>query len=107
MISRTWHGAVPMLHKEGFKKYLDETGVKEAKEIKENRGIYVKVVDQEDYAHFFLCTVWESMEDVVQYAGSQPEIAITYPEDAQYGLISDPIVIHQEVQKAANPFNAE
>lgn len=104
MISRTWHGIVPLNMKEKFEIYLNETGVREALAINGNLGAYVKVIDQFEYAHFFLCTIWTSWMDIVQFAGSQPEIAVTYPEDEVYGLISDPIVIHQAVSTAENPF---
>ena len=104
MISRTWHGIVPLEHKQSFKDYLNKTGVSYAMAIQGNRGAYVKIVEQNEWAHFFLCTIWETMDSVVEYAGSNPEIAVTYPEDEQYGLISDPIVIHQEVSSSQNPF---
>ena len=107
MISRTWHGAVPIEMKAAFLKYEYETGVKDTKAIKGNRGAYLKVVEQGDYAHFFLCTKWDTMESVKAYAGDNPTIAVTYPEDDQYGLISDPIVLLQEVPDAQNPFTAE
>jgi hypothetical protein len=49
-------------------------------------------------------TKWDSMESIIAYAGSNPTIAVTYPEDKKYGLISDPIVIIQEVRDDRNPF---
>ena len=104
MISRTWHGLVPLNKKEAFNKYLNETGVNEAVSIPGNLGAYVHVEEQDQYAHFFLCTVWSSWEDIVKFAGKSPDIAVTYPEDSKYGLISDPIVIHQEVAADTNPF---
>lgn len=104
MMSRTWHGAVPEEHEAGFEEYLNLTGVKEAKEIRGNLGVYVEKVLQDGYCHFFLCTIWSSWEDILLYAGEKPHIAITYPNDRQYGLISDPIVAHQEVSSAQNPF---
>ncbi len=104
MISRTWHGLVPLEKKAEFEVYLSETGVKEATLIKGNHGAYVHIEEQEGYAHFFLCTVWDSWEDVVEFAGEKPSIAVTYPEDSKYGLISDPIVIHQQVNTDKNPF---
>ena len=106
MISRTWHGMVPKEHADGFEGYLQRTGIKEAKEIAGNLGAYCIKIDQDDYAHFFLCTVWSSWADILRYAGNNPGIAIAYPEDKQYGLISDPIVIHQEVSSSDNPFRA-
>ncbi len=52
-----------------------------------------------------MCTLWDKMESVVLYAGENPEIAVTYPKDGKYDLISDPIVIHQEVKSGQNPFS--
>jgi len=104
MISRTWHGIVPIQMKDAFKKYEYETGVKDTTAIKGNRGAYLKIIEQGKYAHFFLCTKWDTMDSVVAYAGDKPTIAVTYPEDEKYGLISDPIVVLQEVSDIANPF---
>lgn len=104
MISRTWHGIVPIEMKDSFKKYEYETGVKDTLAILGNRGAFLKIVEQGEYAHFFLCTKWDTMESVIAYAGSNPTIAVTYPEDEKYGLISDPIVIIQEVPDETDPF---
>jgi hypothetical protein len=104
MISRTWHGVVPINKRDGFEAYLNQTGVKEAIEINGNRGAYIQIVDQNEYSHFFLCTIWNAWADITLYAGNRPYMAITYPEDARFCLISDPIVIHQEVNSFDNPF---
>jgi heme-degrading monooxygenase HmoA len=104
MISRTWHGIVPIQMKDEFEKYEYETVVKDITERKGNRAAYLKIVEQGKYAHFFLCTKWNSMASVKAYAGSKPTIAVTYPEDETFGLISDPIVIIQEVPDDHNPF---
>jgi hypothetical protein len=45
------------------------------------------------------------MDGIILYAGENPIIAVTYPDDDKYGLISDPIVIHQEVTTVQNPFD--
>lgn len=104
MYSRTWHGMVPVEMKEAFEKYEFETGIKDTTAIPGNRGAFLKVVEQGQYAHFFLCTKWDSMESIIAYAGNEPTIAVTYPEDEKYGLISDPVVIIQEVLDDSNPF---
>ncbi|MBC3887532.1 hypothetical protein GH810_04340 [Acetobacterium paludosum] len=106
MISRTWHGIVPIEMSDSFKKYEYETGVKDTLAINGNRGAFLKIVDQGEYVHFFLCTKWNSMESMIAYAGNNPTIAVTYPEDEKYGLISDPIVIIQEVGDDSDPFVA-
>jgi len=104
MISRTWHGVTPLRFRDGFEQYEYETGVKDTTALPGNLGAYLKVVERGDYAHFFLCTLWEDMAGMIAYSGTPPEIAVDYPEDAAYGLISDPIVVIQEVTSARNPF---
>ncbi len=104
MIARTWHGMVPLNMRAGFEAYEYETGVKDTTAVQGNCGAWLKIVEQGDWAHFFLCTKWDSMESMKAYAGEQPEIAVTYPEDEAYGLVSDPIVIIQEVTDGGSPF---
>lgn len=104
MISRTWHGLVPTEYANGFRLYLERTGIKEARELDGNIAAYCMQIEQGKYTHFFLCTIWSAWEAIIHYAGNTPTIAITYPEDEHYGLISDPIVIHQEVSTSKNPF---
>ncbi|MGB8455346.1 MAG: hypothetical protein WCD89_23820 [Anaerocolumna sp.] len=40
----------------------------------------------------------DTMESVIAYAGSNPIIAVSYPEEEKYGLISDPIVLCRKFQ---------
>ncbi len=104
IISRTWHGAVPLENGDAFASYLERTGVQGSLSIPGNVAAYVHRVEQDGYSHFFLCTMWTSWEAVRTFAGGTPEVAVTYPEDAKYDLCSDPIVIHQEVNSDQNPF---
>ena len=104
LISRTWHGTVPLEHGDAFAAYLEKTGVQGSRSIPGNAAAYVHRVEQDGHSHFFLCTLWFSWEAVRDFAGETPEIAVTYPEDAKYDLISDPVVIHQEVNSDQNPF---
>ncbi|MFD1885067.1 hypothetical protein [Paenibacillus wenxiniae] len=103
-ITRTWHGLVPIEQQQAFELHLQKTGIEHSSSIQGNVGAYVQIVQQGDYAHFFLCTVWSSWDAIYRFAGAQPSIAVTYPDDEQYGLISDPLVIHQEVIHTGNPF---
>ena len=90
--------------KDAFERYEYETGVKDSLSIEGNKGAYLKIVEQGEYAHFFLCTKWDTMDSVIAYAGNEPTMAVTYPEHEKYGLISDPIVILQEVSDSESPF---
>ncbi len=104
MIVRSWHGIVPIKKAEGFRSYLNETGIKEATSLPGNKGAYIYSQSQGEFEHFFMVSYWESIESIISFAGSCPHIAVTYPEDNVYCLISDPIVLHHEVQTMPSEF---
>jgi len=97
MIVRTWHGCVPSEHAKGFAAHLQLTGVKHSQGIKGNLGAFVKQERQGDWEHFFLATYWADLDSVKAFAGDDYHVAVTYPEDDKYGLLSDPYVFQHEV----------
>ncbi|KAA8999989.1 hypothetical protein FJU30_11920 [Affinibrenneria salicis] len=97
MIVRTWHGCVPLEHAQGFARHLQRTGVEHARGIPGNRAALVRQELQGEYAHFFLATYWQDLQSVRQFAGEDYHIAVTYPDDEKFALISDPYVFQHEV----------
>lgn len=104
MIVRSWHGIVPVDKAEVFREYLLATGITEAKATPGNLAAYIYDQSQGDFKHFFMVSYWQDMEAIKAFAGDKPHIAVTYPEDSKFGLISDPIVLHHEVQSIPNKF---
>nr|WP_242832475.1 DUF4188 domain-containing protein [Desulfosporosinus orientis] len=102
--TRTWHGIVPIEKAEAFQNYLKNTGIAEAKALSGNKGAYIYSLSQGEFEHFFMVSYWENIKSIHSFAGSNPHIAVTYPEDNKYCLISDPIVLHHEVQKVPLEF---
>lgn len=100
MIVRSWHGIVPIEKLEGFRSYLLDTGVAEAKATPGCIEAYIYSQSQGEYEHFFMVSYWENIKAIKAFAGPNPHVAVTYPEDSKYCLISDPIVLHHEVQEA-------
>lgn len=98
MIVRTWHGCVPARHAEGFATHLQKTGVEHSAATPGNLGAYVRRETQGEWEHFFLATYWEDLEAIKAFAGDQYHIAVTYPDDEQYELLSDPYVFQHQVQ---------
>ncbi|WP_429953989.1 hypothetical protein [Enterococcus sp. AZ192] len=70
-----------MKHKQEFYEYELITGVEETKNTRGNLSTFLKVVDQGEYCHFFLCSLGEDIEAIKSFAGENFEIAVTYPED--------------------------
>jgi len=101
MIVRTWHGCVPLKHAEAFAKHLENTGVKHSKSISGNRGAFVRRETQGEWEHFFLATYWQDLQSVKAFAGESYHVAVTYPSDEEFELLSDPYVFQHVVENAA------
>ena len=97
MICRTWHGCVPREHAEGFARQLQLTGVQHAEGLPGCCGAQVRRETQGKYEHFFLATWWQDLEAVRAFAGERYHVAVTYPDDEQFALLSDPYVFHHQV----------
>ncbi|WP_368753361.1 hypothetical protein [Klebsiella pneumoniae] len=98
MIVRTWHGCVPLQHAEGFARHLERTGVEHAQSIAGNRGALVRQENQGEWAHFFLATYWQDLAAVKAFAGEDYHVAVTYPDDEAFELLSVPYVFQHEVE---------
>lgn len=98
MIVRTWHGCVPLKHAGDFAKHLEKTGVEHSRSIAGNIGAYVRRETQGDWEHFFLATYWKDLQSVKTFAGENYHVAVTYPDDEQFELLSDPYVFQHTVQ---------
>ncbi|MFZ1873261.1 MAG: hypothetical protein WAU54_10885 [Chania sp.] len=99
MIVRTWHGCVPVAYRQGFADHLAVTGVQHAESVAGNCGAFVRQEVQGEYAHFFLATFWESWQAIKCFAGDDYHVAVTYPDDDAFALISDPYVFHHQVEE--------
>lgn len=97
MIVRTWHGLVPTKYAAAFLKHLQMTGVAHSKSITGNLGAFIHHETQGGFEHFFLATYWDNIESIKQFAGENYHIAVTYPDDRQFELISDPYVFQHQV----------
>src|SRR5262245_24847647 len=102
MIARSWDGATRAEHAEEYTEYLRRTGVGECTSTEGNRGVYVLRRDEPDRARFRFVSLWDSMDGVRRFAGSDPEQARYYPEDERFLLALEPRVEHYEVVIAAD-----
>lgn len=101
MIVRTWHGCVPLKHAEGFAKHLEKTGVEHSKSIDGNQGAFVRRETQGEWEHFFLATYWQDLRSIKAFAGKNYHVAVTYPDDEVFALLSDPYVFQHEVEEVS------
>lgn len=96
MISRSWHGAVPGHLGDSFSRRFESEILKEIAARPGNLGAFVKRQAYGGYDHFFLISYWDSWDSIRAFAGDQPHIAVHYPDDERFGLIADPMVLHQQ-----------
>ncbi|MCP4161537.1 MAG: antibiotic biosynthesis monooxygenase [Deltaproteobacteria bacterium] len=100
MIAREWKARCLHNQKEGFIKYLFQTGVKDTSSTKGFKDAQILSRDLKDKVEITLITYWDCLESIKAYAGDDIEVARLYPEDFIYELEPDDFVIHYEVIKA-------
>ncbi|HAT1625259.1 TPA: hypothetical protein I8Y35_002035 [Klebsiella oxytoca] len=97
MIVRTWHGCVPVAFGDAFAGHLQATGVQHSRSIAGNVGAFVRRETQGEWEHFFLATYWNDLDAIIAFAGEEYHVAVTYADDEQFQLLSDPYVFQFEV----------
>jgi heme-degrading monooxygenase HmoA len=97
MIARTWRGATKAQDGEAYLGYLHRTGFAEYRKTPGNRGVLGLRRIVNDRAEFLLVSLWESEDAIRQFAGSDIEKAVFYPEDERFLVDRDNHVSHYEV----------
>jgi heme-degrading monooxygenase HmoA len=97
MIARIWHGVTAAAKSDEYLDYLNRTGVRDYRATEGNRGVYVLRRIEGERAHFLTVSLWESIDEIKGFAGSNPEKARYYPKDEEYLLDFEPTVVHYEV----------
>jgi heme-degrading monooxygenase HmoA len=87
---------------EAYYTYLEQTGLKEYRGTEGLKNVLVLTREIGEETEYVLVTLWENMEAVKRFAGSEPERAVYYPEDDRYFPASErlPYVKHYEVLSA-------
>jgi heme-degrading monooxygenase HmoA len=103
MIARIWQGRTRPGMGAAYRSYLEQTGLKEYKATEGLKDVFVLTREIGDSTEYVLITLWESMDAVRRFAGSDPERAVYYPEDDRYFTEEErtPYVRHYEVAQEA------
>lgn len=97
MLARIWDGATEARRADDYVEYLRRTGVADSTSTKGNHGVYVLRREDGPRTSFRFVSLWESMDAIRRFAGSEPERARYYPEDERFLLALPPGVEHYEV----------
>lgn len=97
MIARIWHGAVAADRSDEYLEYLERTGLPDSQKTEGNQGVYVLRRVEGNQAHFLFVSLWESLDSIRKFAGSDIDRARYYPEDKEFLVELEPNVTHYEV----------
>jgi len=98
MIMKIWHGIAGNKKGGDFHKYLMETGINFYRSQQGNRGVFVLRRVQNDKTHFLLLSLWDSLEAIAKFAGSDIDKAMYFfPEDQIFLEEMEPNVLHYEI----------
>jgi len=103
MIARIWRGFTREADKDIYYEYLQKTGLKDYASIPGNQGVWVLRRVRDGKAEFTLISLWESWDAIREFAGSDYEKAVYYPEDKKFLLEMQPHVDHYEVLSPPSP----
>lgn len=95
-ITRIWHGTTKAEHADIYLKYVEETGLKDYRNVDGN--LSAKILRRIDgkICHFLTVTEWDSYDSIKRFAGKEFEKARYYVEDKKYLLEFEEKVKHYE-----------
>ena len=85
-IMRLWHGEVAIEKADQYERFMIERAAPDYGSVDGLIKLYFQRRNEDTIAHFLLVTLWESLEAVTRFAGSEPELAKYYPEDDAFLL---------------------
>lgn len=95
-ITRIWHGTTKAEHAEEYRKFVEDTGLKDYKTIKGNLSVKLLQRTEGDISHILTVTEWDSVESIKAFAGEEYQLAKYYPGDEKYLLEFEKHVVHYE-----------
>ena len=83
---RLWRGKVAVEKADEYEKFMIERAVPDYSSVDGLLKLYFQRRNENAIAHFLLITIWDSLESVKKFAGTEPELAKYYPEDDNFLL---------------------
>jgi heme-degrading monooxygenase HmoA len=97
MIVRMWHGRVPTAKADAYREFTNKRAIPDYQSAQGNISVHILERREGDITHFIALTFWESLEAVKGFAGDNVEVAKYYPEDKDFLIDFEPMVVHYEV----------
>jgi heme-degrading monooxygenase HmoA len=100
MIARRWHGRVPAAKAEEYLKLSEDVGLADYRSTEGNRGAWCLHRREGDVVHVEMFTLWDDLEAIRRFAGSEVTKAKYYDFDPDFLTEMEPEVVHFEVIEA-------
>ena len=97
MIARTWRGQATTKNAEGYYRHFTANVAPHLKGIAGHRGAYLLRREIDGQVEFVAVTLWDSIETVKKFAGSNPDVAVVEPEARAVLSQCDDFVRHYAV----------
>lgn len=97
MIERKWHGRVPSDKAMAYREFLKSRAIPDYRSVPGNINVYVLERREGEITHFVTMTFWQDMDSIRAFAGADSEKARYYPEDKDFLLEFEPIVVHYQI----------
>jgi len=97
MISRQWRGLARVEHAEDYVRHLREETFVKLSSIPGFVKASILRREERGCVEFLIVTYWQSMEAIMQFAGSNPEMAVVPDKVKAMMLEFDRVVHHYEV----------
>lgn len=104
MIARVWRGWTSAEDADAYTDYLVGTGMRDSRSTQGNRGTFVLRRKEGDRVEFTTITLWDSLEAIAGFSGSQGDEAVFYPEDDRFLVERERTVDHYELVHADPAF---
>jgi heme-degrading monooxygenase HmoA len=96
MVTRIWHGAVPIAKSDKYLGLMRTVAIPDYRAVPGNKGAYALRRINGEVAHFLMLTFWESEEAIRAFAGPDISVAKYYEFDKDFLLEMEPQVTHFE-----------
>ena len=100
MIARLWHGRTSRERADAYERFLHERAMPDYRGTPGNLGAQVLRRDDGEVAHFVTVSYWEDEDAIRAFAGDELLKAKYYPEDQDFLIEFEPLVVHYEVRSA-------
>jgi heme-degrading monooxygenase HmoA len=97
MIARIWHGTVPLEKAGSYLQLMRTVAIPDYQRITGNKSALVLLRRDDTVMHFVTFTLWESLDAIRAFAGSDVERAKYYDFDSDYLTELEPTARHYEV----------